>query len=153
MPFPPLLVCCCFAVVVCLCGCGGGRLQSWALRQCVLCEQKLSVVPAGKPGEGRFATSLALPGLLSPRSIDCELPPQGTSRAAVTNAETPKLFILPLLPDQTPHRGFCCHVAKNLQRTMRLSLAHRFLSEVFLRDVAAAKISRSVKNFSSQMFS
>lgn len=74
MPFPLLLVCRCFDVVVCLCGCAGGRLWSQGLRQCVLCEQKLSVVPAGKPGEGRFATSLALPVLPSPQSIDCESP-------------------------------------------------------------------------------
>lgn len=71
----------------------------------------------------------------------------------MTKAEAPKFFILPLFPDQTSHRGVCCHVTKNLERTMWLSLAHRFLSEVFLRDVAVAKISRSVKNFSSQLFS
>lgn len=35
---------------------------------------------------------------------------------------------------------------------MGLCLAHRFLSGVFLRDVTAAKISKSMKNFSSQMF-
>lgn len=70
----------------------------------------------------------------------------------MTKAEAPKFFILPLLPDQTPHGDVHCHITKKLVRTMGLCLAHRFFSGVFLRDVTAAKISKSMKNFSSQMF-
>lgn len=91
------------------------------LGRCVLHERTLSLVPAGKPGEGRSAVPLALAGPPSPQSIDWESPPQGASRAAVTKAEAPKFFILPLLPDQTPHRDVHCHVTKKLERTMGLS--------------------------------
>lgn len=69
----------------------------------------------------------------------------------MTKAEAPKFFILPLLPNQTPHRDGHCHVTKKPERMMGQSLVHRFLSGVFLRDVTAAKISKSI-NFSSQMW-
>lgn len=70
----------------------------------------------------------------------------------MTKAEAPKFSVLPLLPDQIPPRDVHCHVTKKPERTVGLGLAHRFPSGAFLRDVTAAKISKPMKNFSSQMF-
>lgn len=67
----------------------------------------------------------------------------------MTKAEAPKFSVLPLLPDQIPHRDIYCHVTKNPEWAV---LTHRFSSGAFLRVVTAASISESMKNSSSGMF-
>lgn len=70
----------------------------------------------------------------------------------MTKAEEPKFSVLPLLPHQIPDRDIHCHVTKKPERTAGLCLTPRFPSGAFLRDVTAAKFSKSMKNSSSQMF-
>lgn len=66
-------------------------------------------------------------------------------------AKVLRFYILPQLPGQTPRRDVHCRVTKKPESATGPSLAHRFLAGVFLRDVTAAKISKLMKNFSSQV--
>lgn len=70
----------------------------------------------------------------------------------MTKAEAPNLFILPLLPVQTPHQVVHCCVTKKVERIVGLNLAYRFLSGVLLRDASAAKICKSMNFSKSNVF-
>ena len=69
----------------------------------------------------------------------------------MTKAEAPKFFIPPLLRNQTPQGDAHCRVTEALEDS-GAECGHSFLTGVFLRAVAAANISKSMKDCSSLGF-
>lgn len=144
---PLLLVCCCFRVRV------SGAVEVADAHPRVSGDvSSLSSCPWSQQG-GQEEEGLLHPWpwqVLHPHRALSGSPPSGTIKDSCDQGRGTKVFCAS--PDQIPPRDVHCHVTKKPERTVGLGLAHRFPSGAFLRDVTAAKISKPMKNSSSQMF-